>query len=161
MKRVVLVLGFIVGIVSCASAHEHHAPHQGTLVVLGKEFAHMEFVLDKKTGTLTAYALDGEAENSIDLAQGDIVVSVSPDDGTLSVDVTLKPVENPLTGEVSGNTSQFQGQADQLKGAVHFSAVIKDVLVKGEDFKNVSFDFPGGNEVVPEGENDHDDTKSN
>ena len=43
--------------------HEHHAPHHGALEVLGDEFAHVELVLDEKTGRLTAYVLDGEAEN--------------------------------------------------------------------------------------------------
>jgi len=34
--------------------HEHHAPHGGTLVVFGDEAAHVELVLDPKTGALPA-----------------------------------------------------------------------------------------------------------
>ena len=45
--------------------HEHTAPHGGTLVVFGNEFAHIELVLDQTTGKLTAYVLDGEAEKSV------------------------------------------------------------------------------------------------
>ena len=51
------------------AAHEHHAPHGGSLQVFGKEFAHLELVLDAATGRLTAYALDGEAEGPVRLKQ--------------------------------------------------------------------------------------------
>ena len=36
----------------------------GTLVELGNEFAHVELVLDSNAGSLTAYVLDGEAQES-------------------------------------------------------------------------------------------------
>ena len=47
--------------------HEHTAPHGGALVGLGKEFAHVELVLEKATGKLTGYVLDGEAEKPVRL----------------------------------------------------------------------------------------------
>ena len=45
--------------------HEHVAPHGGALVELGEELAHLELVHDPTTGTLTAYVLDGEAEQAV------------------------------------------------------------------------------------------------
>jgi hypothetical protein len=58
--------------------HEHHAPHDGTLVELGEEFAHLELVLNAQTGTLTVYVLDGEAEQSVRIAQPEIELTVHP-----------------------------------------------------------------------------------
>src|SRR5580765_6586359 len=41
--------------------HHHHAekgPHDGALVAIGHDDAHLEVVLDADTGTVTAYVLD-------------------------------------------------------------------------------------------------------
>src|SRR5205085_2013512 len=51
------------------AGHEHTAPHHGQLVELGEEFAHVELVLDRKAGRLTAYVLDGEAEQPVRVTQ--------------------------------------------------------------------------------------------
>jgi hypothetical protein len=40
------------------ATHEHKAPHGGLLVEVGEEFAYIELVLDRTSGTLTAYMLD-------------------------------------------------------------------------------------------------------
>jgi len=125
--------------------HEHHAPHQGTLIVMGKEFAHLELVLDSPSGSLTAYSLDGEAENAVVLTQAVIDVQITLRDGQV-LDVPLKAVENPLTAEVVGNTSEFRGQAEQLKGVAKFNRKIRLVSTKGETFKEVVFAYPEGNE---------------
>ena len=58
-------------------AHEHHAPHKGTLVELGEEFSHLEIVLDPASGKITAYALDGEAEKAVRLKQAEIVLKIT------------------------------------------------------------------------------------
>src|SRR5258708_19176066 len=50
-------------------AHEHHAPHGGTLVEVGEDFAHVELLPDLQQGNLTVYILDGEAENPIRIHQ--------------------------------------------------------------------------------------------
>jgi hypothetical protein len=50
------------GAAQTGAVHEHTAPHGGSLVEFGEEFAHIELVLDSATGVLTAYVLDGEAE---------------------------------------------------------------------------------------------------
>lgn len=129
-------------------AHKHHAPHDGALVAFGDEFAHLEFVLDVTSGTLACYALDGEAENPVRLSQSAIRLAVKTSDvvGASSGSVELKATANVLTGETIGNTSEFNGQSDVLKGVKHFSAIIEKVQIKGSVFQKVSFKYPEGNE---------------
>ncbi len=152
MKQIIVILLALTFTSPSLSAHKHHAPHEGTLVVLGEEFAHMEFVLDPGTGSLTAYILDGEAENSIRIGQESIEVvisnSVPPEEGTGDSGhaLTLKAVSNVLTGETAGDTSEFAARSDRLKGARKFTAVISVISVKGQTFKNIEFRYPEGNE---------------
>ena len=125
-------------------AHEHKAPHNGTLIVLGKEFAHLELVLDPQQNKVTGYILDGEAENPIRSAQPDIAVDARVDGTTVSM--ILQAVEDPLTGEKVGSTSEFSGNSLALKGAGEFTGIVRKVTLKGQDFINVMFSFPEGNE---------------
>jgi hypothetical protein len=129
-----------------SSAHEHHAPHGGTLVELGEEFAHLELVLNAQTGTLTAYILDGEAEQSVRIVQPQIEVNLRLPGSAKALALTLPAAANPLTGETVGQSSQFQAHAEALKGATRFTGTVKSVTAKGGTFENVSFQFPEGNE---------------
>jgi hypothetical protein len=122
--------------------HEHSAPHGGALVELGEEFAHVELTLNAATGALTAYALDGEAEKSVRVKQSEIEIAVK----NPSVMIKLGAVSNALTGETAGDTSEFLGQLDRLKGATDFEGVIKTISIKGKQFKDVKFNFPRGAE---------------
>ncbi len=123
--------------------HEHHPPHGGTLVVLGKEFAHLELVLDQANGKLCAYALDGEAETAVKLTQPDIEIEIIH---PIKYIVKLNAVENALTGEKQGATSEFAGQGEQLKNLSNFDGEIYTIFIKGQQFNQVSFNFPKGNE---------------
>lgn len=123
--------------------HEHAAPHGGTLVAFGDEFAHLELVLDEKTGRLTAYALDGEAEKPVRLKQTEIEIGVKK---TTVFSVKLNSVENSLTGEKRGDTSEFAAVSEQLKNLKEFDAIITSIDIKGKEFKKVEFNFPKGNE---------------
>ena len=125
-----------------AGEHEHSAPHGGTLVELGEEFAHLEIVLEASTGKLMVYALDGEAEKAVRLKQPTIEITVT----NPATVVKLDGVANSLTGETTNDTSEFTGQSDALKGANRFEGVIRAVTVKGQPFKGVAFNFPKGNE---------------
>ena len=128
-----------------APVHEHHAPHCGTLVELGEgEFAHLELLLDPATGTLTAYSLDGEAENPIRLKQDKIsmIVRGTAGPGELTLGLSAKP--NSLTGEVVGDTSEFSGNSNLLKNASTFTGKILSVSTKGATFKDIEFAYPEG-----------------
>ncbi len=149
MQRILLALLAVMGLVSNVFAHEHHAPHQGTLVVLGQEFAHMELVVNVETGDVTAYSLDGEASNAVPLGQKAITIRVTPPSTASAFDIVLEPVENPLSGETVGNTSEFTGQSDSLRGLDKFTGVIEEITSRDQEFKDVDFDFPEGNEHEP------------
>lgn len=122
--------------------HKHSAPHGGALIELGEEFAHVEIVLDASTGKLSAYALDGEAEKSVRINQSEIEIAVRNPVATIK----LGGVSNALTGETAGDTSEFSGQSDRLKGITHFDGLIKTISIKGKIFKDVEFNFPKGTE---------------
>jgi len=156
MKKLTLMMCFV--LLSAATAmsgehkHVHKAPHGGALVVVGDEFAHLEFVLDKE-GKLTAYVLDGEAEKAVRIKQKEIALKIESIDGKKQdLKVKLKAVANVLTGESEGDTSEFATVAAELKGAKKFCAELDAVKVKGKEFKDVHFDFPEGNE---HGHHDH------
>lgn len=127
------------------SHHEHHAPHGGTLVVLGEEFAHVELVLDGETGVLRAYVLDGEAERGVAVAQGSLAIDIAPPRGE-PFHLELAPVENVLTGEVVGSTSEFAGRSNRLVGLACFAGTVRQLDAKGQSFQEVRFRFPEGNE---------------
>jgi hypothetical protein len=152
MKYLVTLLIALLITSSALSAHELHAPHGGTLVELGEEFARMELVLDPGTGTLTGYALDGEAENPARIEQGDIEIRITAvntqGEGASKTTyiLNLEPVPDVLTGETVGDTSEFTARSDKLKRAQSFDGVISAINIKGQSFKDVKFRFPEGNE---------------
>jgi hypothetical protein len=121
-----------------AAAHEHHAPHKGILCEFGEEFAHVELVLDPADGTLTVYALDGEAEKPVRLKQKELKVSVNAAKGKPVV-LTLKAQANGLTGETVGDTSEFSARDARLKGIKAPTGKVVSILIKGKAFKNTVF----------------------
>ncbi|MDA0838470.1 MAG: hypothetical protein O3B01_28865 [Planctomycetota bacterium] len=131
-------------------AHDHEAPHGGTLVVFGEEFAHMEMVVDETSGKLTIYFLDGLASNGVRLKTESLTLLLST--GEKRETITLKGVENDLTGETVNESSQFEGQSDFLKANHKFEVHISVLNIKGVEFKEVKFDFPEGNEAHDEDE---------
>jgi hypothetical protein len=127
-----------------AAGHTHAAPHGGVLIELGEEFGHVELVLDGVAGTLTAYVLDGEAEQSVRLAQPSIGVRLAGVMATEPGGLSARPFElaaraNVLTGETVGDTSQFTLTHDAFKGLTSFRGVITHVTYKGQDFRDVAF----------------------
>lgn len=120
--------------------HHHEAPHGGKLVELGSHEHNVEFVLDAAAGTLTAYVLDGHAENFVRIPSGSWKVEAKV--GEKTVELSFAPQANAATGEVIGNTSQFVAQADWLKTAKEFSGTIKELDIRGKKYTNVAFTFP-------------------
>ena len=142
----VVMMSLFLLLAAQVSAHEHHPPHHGTLVVLGEEFSHVELLLDPATGQLDAFILDGEAENPVRISQSSLQIRIKgkAKDWVLK----LKPISNSLTGETRGDTSQYQAVSSRLKGATKFQGEIIYIKAKGTDFKNVWFLYPEGNEGV-------------
>jgi hypothetical protein len=122
------------------AAHEHAAPHGGLLVELGEEFAHVELVLNRREGALTAYVLDGEAEQPIRLSQ--LTIDVILDVPIPGSALTFGPVASVLTGEGAGDTSQFVIRHDALRISAPISGRLKALTVRGRDFRDVPFTIP-------------------
>ena len=121
--------------------HHHEAPHQGTLIVFGEEFAHLELVLDSETGVLTVYSLDGEASSAVPLETSSLELLINGEHS-----LVLKAVADPLTGDTESKSSRFEGTLEQLKGESHFHGLISKLEIKGQSFEDVEFSFPEGNE---------------
>lgn len=118
--------------------HEHRAPHGGTLIEIGKEFAHIELVLDRSSGAMTAYMLDGEAEESVRIAQPaiDLVVESPAPAGRV---VRLEARGSVLTGETPGDTSEFGAADAAFKAGGTIKGQIAHIVVKGQAFDHVAF----------------------
>ena len=116
--------------------HVHTAPHGGTLLELAEEFAHLELVLDRATGELTAYSLGAHAERPVRLAHEALTVHV---DGAESFSVELAAVENPLTGESVGDTSCYRGTDERLATDVALTGRVAAIETKGQSFADVAF----------------------
>lgn len=138
--------GFLVLAVLPARGEEHHAPRGGTLLELGEEFAQIEFLLDLQQGNLTAYILDGEAENPVRIRQPsiDLIVDEASYAGVRKAAFTLhlKAMANVLTGETVGDTSEFTVHADPLYGASALKGRIVQIAIKSHTFKELPFAIP-------------------
>ena len=125
-------------------SHEHKPPHGGTPIVLGHEEFHIELVRDAAAGKLTAYVMDAELENYVrsTATAFDVDVVASPDGRGL----VFQAIPNSATGEIIGDTAQFEAQADWLKTTASFDAVLRFLPVRAQHYTNVSFNFPKGND---------------
>lgn len=127
--------------------HAEHGPHKGTLVVLHNHEYHLELVLDAETGKLTGYVLDSDADEAVAIKQQEIALSIAPagekkDDLADLFEMKLAAV-NPTD---AGEASEFAGESEKLKGVKEFEAVLTSITLKGEEVKDVKFNFPKGNE---------------
>ena len=121
---------------SGSGGHSHQAPHGGTLVEVGEHAYNIELVRDPAAGKLTAYVLDGHAENFLRITAPaiDLVAFTGGEKRPL----TLRAVANPATGETVGDTSQFEAQADWLKNTAEFPGEIPALEIRGTRFQNIA-----------------------
>lgn len=121
---------------SGGGGHTHRAPHGGTLVEIGQHAYNLELVREAATGKLTAYVLDGHAENFIRVAIPSFeLVAIT---GGERKPLTMRAVANTATGETVGDTSQFEAQADWLKNTAEFPGLISSIDIRGTKFDNVA-----------------------
>lgn len=135
MGLVLIAVGF------ARAQHVFKAPHGGTLLGIGTEFAHVELVHDPETGELAAYVLDGEAKLGVRLEQETIEIDLPGDPPGA---VVLRAVANPLTGERSGDSSEFRGRSELLRGRTSFDGVIRRLDLRGAAVENLAFNVPLG-----------------
>lgn len=122
--------------------HVHVAPNGGMLVEIGDHFANIEIVLDSETGVLTLYSLGAHAEKPVRLVEETLSLDVTLGDSDESFTLILDAMENPLSGETIGDTSEFRGQSDALIGVDHFHATLASIQTQGVVFQNIEFAFP-------------------
>ncbi|MEM9381121.1 MAG: hypothetical protein AAGB93_14310 [Planctomycetota bacterium] len=127
--------------------HVHVAPNGGTLVELGDHVANVEFLLDSETGEMTMFALGAHAETSLRSPSESVTITID-NHGESTFDVVLAAQAAELSGETVGDSSKFVGKSDDLVGVDHFHGLIKTFNLKGTEWTDVTFDFPG--------EHDHD-----
>lgn len=122
--------------------HDHLAPHGGILVELGEEFAHVELLLERDEGALTAWLLDGDAERAVRSAAPDLQVVLVQADAQLILN--LAPVASALTGETAGDTSQFHVVDPRLETWSGVEGRLPRIELLGSVFEGVV--FAGGHE---------------
>ncbi len=125
-----------------SAGFEPKAPHGGLLVDAGDDFAHIELVFDSTSGNLSAYILDGEAEEVVPLKQPTILVRLVKPARTLK----LKAVVSPLNGEKPGATSSYTLTDPSLKGLSQLQGALVSVNINGNVFKNLAFQLPANKE---------------
>ena len=128
------------------SGHHHVAPRGGTLVAVGDGSVSVEFLLDAETGNVSAWVMDGCAENPVRVEQKELVLKIHTGDGNAdtteeAVELRLAAVANVLTGETIGDTSEFRGQSDHLIGKERFRGELAGLTAKGHDFDAVTFPY--------------------
>ena len=121
---------------SAHAEHVHVAPHGGTLVEVGEHAYNLELLRDPAAGKLTAWVLDGHAENFVRLKAPDLAFIAMP--GGQYTPLRLRAVANAATGETIGDTSQFEIEADWLKTTESFSGIFT-VEIRGTVYKDVAF----------------------
>ena len=123
--------------------HVHTAKYGGVLVEVGSHEFNLEVLVDPQAGKLTLWTLDAHAEDYVRIPARTLALSGTADGG---VERTLeaRAVANSATGEVEGNTAQFEASADWLKGAKDVEGSVKSVTLGGKTFTDLRFDWPHG-----------------
>ena len=123
--------------------HEHHAPHGGTLVEMGEEFAHLEMMFDSASGRITMYVLDGEAEHAIRLPDASVAIDLDAPVNLANRPLELLAVADVLTGEKVGDSSQFSQSRRELVGLKELSGTVLAITVHGQTFNGLKFHIAG------------------
>lgn len=128
-----------------AVGHSHEAPHAaagGMLVELGDHLAQMEVLPDFETGELRLFFWDGHAESPVRLTQTTLKLTVTV--GEASFNLLLAARASSLTGETVGDSSEFLGVEERLRGARGFTAVAQRLDVLGSSFESVPITYSQG-----------------
>jgi hypothetical protein len=120
------------------SGHAHKPLMGGELVEVGDHQFNLEFKFDAARGVLQAWVLDAHAENFVRVGMASFDVQ---EGGGERRTITLRAVANDITGEKSGDTSAFEGEAPWLRDIKHFDGVVKAIKVRGLDFRDLAFHF--------------------
>jgi len=115
----------------------HTAQYGGQLVELGDHVANVEIVFDADTGSVSVFGLDSHAENPVRMAAPSLAVVIESDALDEPLEVELPAIENLLTGETVGDTSEFTGEFAALQDLDKIHVTIPEIELKGARFTNI------------------------
>lgn len=118
-------------------------PHGGCLVPL-EDAGVAEFLLDAETGHFHLFLWDGALENPVRSKQQTMFLKLDIPGETQARLAMLQPQANAATGEDAGDTSQFTGGAEQLKGASEVGVIVDGLALGGRTFRLIEFRYPEG-----------------
>lgn len=122
--------------------HEHHAPHGGTLAMLGDHSFQLELVGDANGEFLNLYVLDGEAERFIRVATSSIQATAVV--GEERWELAFQAQANAATGETVGDSSHFRAATSQLLSYERFELRVERMELRGQIFDTVVIPYPDG-----------------
>ena len=128
---------------SGSSHHQHQPPHGGTVIELGPDRHHLELVHEVGSEQITAYVLDGEMEKFVRIPQSQFQIRVS---GSAAGLLDFHAVESAATGERVGDTSAFTASAPWLRTNAVFDGTLSEIKIEGQAYRDISFNYPKGNE---------------
>lgn len=120
--------------------HSHDPKMGGQLVEIGSHEFNLELLRDSASGKVTAWVLDGHAENFVRLTNETVSISVTGEAGKEEA-VVLKATANSATGEKLGDTSQFEGQSDVFKTAKPLAVRVPSIQIKAKQYSGISFEL--------------------
>ena len=103
----------------------YQSPRGGVIVVLGSEELHIEFVHQELSGDLTGYILGSDAKSDKRLKQEEIELKIEIKGE--SFNLPLYAQGNVMSGEKVGDSAEFTGQDDRLKGVKNFKVQLKSL----------------------------------
>jgi hypothetical protein len=117
-----VLLGFLLGNPGLAGeGHGHKAHHGGILNVIGKEFGHVEILVQEDM--LEAWFVGGghDTGRSVPIPAAEISLTITLP-GKADKNLVLKAEPMKLAGERIGHCSHFTAQAEWLRGVKEFEA---------------------------------------
>ena len=114
------------------------------LVPLGEDAAHLEFVLDAESGTLSLHVLNGDASAPLPLPQEMVFLKLDAGDGEFAIVLFARPDEEAAAP--AGTTARYAAAHRRLMGASEFDAVVEGVTIDRQSFRRVRVSYPAGSE---------------
>ena len=109
-----------------ADEHAEVGPHKGTLIELGAEEYHAEFVLDEKTHTVSIYLMDGAVKNYVAIPAKEITVTLKHDGQPESFKLKAKPQKT----DPAGMSSMFTLKDEEFVEDLHHKGSDPRLMLK-------------------------------
>ncbi|MFM7103858.1 MAG: hypothetical protein ACKO3N_22160 [Verrucomicrobiota bacterium] len=122
------------------AGHGHQPKNGGYLVEVGRHEFNLEVLRDPAAGRLTVWLLDAHAENYVRSGAAQLDLEITA--GGTTRNLPLAAVASAATGEKVGDTSQFEGVAEWLRGTSPLTVRLPRLSLRGKTFDGLSFAVP-------------------